>query len=187
MLYFWFKAMKERLLIIARDDCDNKNTRHGTLSKTWSRIFQGVGVHCSSSTEGSQKDMELQADAIIMYLGLNWTHCTGPLWSPLRTQTFGPFSLFQMWMRPSLEPEITNWESGEKDASRGSCLELRWPVNVWRDVPLYESISFITEPLVEIKIDFPSGENLRPVHSISLLSACNLKDEKGPLSKDLRS
>jgi len=63
--------MKERLLIIARDDCDNKNTRHGTLSKTWSRIFQGVGVHCSSSTEGSQKDMELHADAIIMYLGLN--------------------------------------------------------------------------------------------------------------------
>ena len=62
----------------------------------------------------------------------------------------------------------------------------------------------MTEPFVEIKIDFPSGENFRPVHSISLLSAtttmfqsthhirrhsvpCSLKDEKGPLSKDLRS
>ena len=45
------------------------------------------------------------------------------------------------------------------------------PVKVCREVPLYESISFITEPFVEINIDLPSGENLSPVHSISLLSA----------------
>ena len=44
-------------------------------------------------------------------------------------------------------------------------------MNVCRLVPLYESISLITDPFVEIKIDFPSGENLSPVHSISLLSA----------------
>ena len=58
---------------------------------------------------------------------LTWTHCTGPVWSPLRTHTFWPFSLFQMWILPSLEPEMTNCESGEKEASRGSCLEFRWP------------------------------------------------------------
>ena len=61
-------------------------------------------------------------------LTLTWTHCTGFLWSPLRTQTFWPFSEFQMWILPSLEPEMTNWESGENEASSGSCLELRWPV-----------------------------------------------------------
>ena len=31
----------------------------------------------------------------------------------------------------------------------------------------------------------PSGENLSPVHSISWLSAWSLKEENGPLSKDL--
>ena len=36
------------------------------------------------------------------------------------------------------------------------------------------------------KLDtLPSGENFSPVHSISRLSACSLKEEKGPLSKDL--
>ena len=67
-------------------------------------------------------------------------------------------------------------------------------------------MSLITDPLVEIRMDFPSGENFRPVHSISLLSTensevrgsplsklseenlpFNLNEEKGPLSKDLRS
>jgi len=62
----------------------------------------------SSSTLGSQKAMFLHDEAIIMYLGLNCTHCTGPVWSPLRTQTLVPFSAFQMWTRPSVEPEITN-------------------------------------------------------------------------------
>jgi len=45
----------------------------------------------------------------------------------------------------------------------------------------------ITDPLVEIRMDLPSGENFSPVHTISLLSTLNLKEEKGPLSKDLRS
>ena len=62
----------------------------------------------SSSTLGSQKAMFLHDEAIIMYLGLNCTHCTGPVWSPLSTQTLVPFSAFQMWTRPSVEPEITN-------------------------------------------------------------------------------
>ena len=36
------------------------------------------------------------------------------------------------------------------------------------------------------KLDtLPSGENFSPVHSISWLSAWSLKEEKGPLSKDL--
>jgi len=90
----------------------------------------------SSSIFGSQKDMEEQADAIIMYFGLNRTHWTALLWSPLRTQTFCPFSAFQMWIRPSVEPLITNWESGEKEASRGRFFELRWPVNDCSVAPL---------------------------------------------------
>ena len=42
----------------------------------------------SSSTLGNQNAMFLQAEAIIMYLGLNWTHRTGSVWSPFRTQTW---------------------------------------------------------------------------------------------------
>lgn len=56
---------------------------------------------------GSQKAMFLHADAMSMYLGLNWTHCTGPVWSPLSTHTLVPFSAFQMWTRPSVDPEMT--------------------------------------------------------------------------------
>ena len=52
----------------------------------------------SSSTLGSQKAMFWQAEAIIMYLGLNWTQRTGSLWSPFSTHTFVPFSAFQMWI-----------------------------------------------------------------------------------------
>ena len=84
----------------------------------WRRVFDiwsncgGALMHnlsqVSSSTLGSQKAMFLHDEAIIMYLGLNCTHCTGPVWSPLSTQTLVPFSAFQMWTRPSVEPEITN-------------------------------------------------------------------------------
>jgi len=84
----------------------------------WRRVFNiwsncgGTLMHnlsqVSSSTLGSQKAMFLHDEAIIMYLGLNCTHCTGPVWSPLSTQTLVPFSAFQMWTRPSVEPEITN-------------------------------------------------------------------------------
>ena len=75
--------------------------------------------------DGSQKAMFLQAEAIIMYLGLNWTHLTGSVWSPLRTQTLVPFSAFQMCTRPSVEPEMTNCESGENEASSGIPFEFK--------------------------------------------------------------
>ena len=29
-----------------------------------------------------------QAEASIMYFGLNWTHCTGPVWSAFNTDTY---------------------------------------------------------------------------------------------------
>jgi hypothetical protein len=111
--------------------------------------------------------MFLQAEAISMYLGLNWTHCTGPEWSPLRRHTLVPVSAFQMCTRPSVEPEMTNCESGEKLASSGINFELRWPVNVWRVAPVKASISRMREPFVEMRIVLPSGLNLRPVQSIS--------------------
>ena len=108
----------------------------------WRRVFDiwsncgGALMHnlsqVSSSTLGSQKAMFLHDEAIIMYLGLNCTHCTGPVWSPLSTQTLVPFSAFQMWTRPSVEPEITNWLSGENEASNGICLEFMWPYNLKR-------------------------------------------------------
>ena len=44
----------------------------------------------------------------------------------------------------------------------------------------------MSEPLVEIRIDFPSGLNLSPVHSHSLLLASGLNEANGPLSKDLK-
>ena len=60
-----------------------------------------------------------------------------------------------------------NYLSGEKDASSGIALEFKWPVNVWRLLPLNASINRIILPFVEIKIVLPSGLNLRPVHSMS--------------------
>ena len=76
---------------------------------------------------------------------------------------------------------MTNWESGEKEASSGSCLELRCPVKDCRVEPLYESISLMTDPLVEMRMDLPSGANFNPVHSISLLSAEIIKIMKNQL------
>ncbi len=125
----------------------------------------------SSSTLGSQKAMFLQDEDIIIYFGLNWTHWTGPVWSPLKTQTLVPFSAFQMWTRPSVEPEMTNWLSGENDASRGIFLEFRWPVKVCMLVPENASIKRIMLPLVEMRMVLPSGLNLRPVHSMSFSTA----------------
>lgn len=81
----------------------------------------------SSSTAGSQNAIFVQADASIMYLGLNCTHCVGPGWSPFSEHTLKPFSAFQTCTRPSVLPENTNCESGEKDASIGMPLLLRWP------------------------------------------------------------
>ena len=49
-----------------------------------------------------------------------------------------------------------------------------------------ESISLISEPLVEIKIDFPSGLNFNPVHSQSFGLLSDLNEANGPLSKDLK-
>ena len=50
---------------------------------------------------------------------LTRTHWTALLWSPLRTQTFWPFSAFQMWIRPSVEPLMKRrhlwWFSWRKD------------------------------------------------------------------------
>ena len=132
------------------------------------KLFMYIGIQVSSSTLGSQKAMFLQVDAIIMYFGLNWTHPTGPVWSPLRTQTLVPFSAFQIWILPSVDPEITNWLSGLKEASNGIDFVLRWPVNVCRILPEKASINLIMLPLVEIKMVLPSGLNLRPVHSTSL-------------------
>ena len=50
----------------------------------------------------------LHAVASIMYLGLNCTHCTGPVWSPARTASFKPVSVFQQWILLSVEPTTHN-------------------------------------------------------------------------------
>merc|ERR1719323_2489929 len=68
---------------------------------------------------------------------------------------------------------MTNWESGEKDASSGRLLELRWPVKVCSVAPVKASIRRMSDPFVEMRIVLPSG--------------LNLNEEKGPLSKLLRS
>lgn len=45
-----------------------------------------------------------QAVASIIYFGLNWTHCTGPVCSPLSITTLLPVSAFQQWTLPSDDP-----------------------------------------------------------------------------------
>jgi len=128
LLYYW---QSSPLKLVFRGSW----VSHNMVTDHWS-CFIPDDQFTSSSIFGSQKDMEEQADAIIMYFGLNRTHWTALLWSPLRTQTFCPFSAFQMWIRPSVEPLITNCESGEKEASRGRFFELRWPVKDWSVAPL---------------------------------------------------
>jgi len=148
--------------MVCQIDCKTSNCYYEY--KTLCTLYK-FGIQASSSTLGSQKAMFLHVDAIIMYLGLNWTHPTGPVWSPLSTQTFVPFSAFQIWILPSVDPEITNWLSGLKEASNGIDFVLRWPVNVCRTVPEKASINLIMLPLVEIKMVLPSGLNFNPVHS----------------------
>lgn len=139
-----------------------------------------------SSIVGNQNDMLVQAEASIMYLGLNWTHCTGPAWSPLSTTTLCPVSAFHTWILPSVEPLNMYWESGLNDASIGMPLLFKWPVKVCKDIPLNASTSLIRDPLVDTRMDFPSLLNLSPVQSHSF-SAGSLKVVNGPLSKDRRS
>lgn len=139
-----------------------------------------------SSMVGNQNDMLVQADASIMYLGLNCTHCTGPAWSPLRTTTLCPVSAFHTWILPSVEPLKMYCESGLKDASIGMPLLFKWPVKVCKDCPLNASTSLMKDPLVDTRMDFPSLLNLSPVQSHSF-SAGSLKVVKGPLSKERRS
>ena len=50
----------------------------------------------------------VQADAIIIKLGLNCTHCTGPTCPPFNPHTLYPESASHTWTRPSVEPDRTN-------------------------------------------------------------------------------
>ena len=72
-----------------------------------------------------------------------------------------------MWIRPSVDPEMTNCESGEKEASSGRFFELRCPVKVCSVAPVNASISRMSDPFVEMRMVFPSGLNLSPVQSMS--------------------
>lgn len=48
--------------------------------------------------------MLVQAEANIMYLGLNPIHWIGPGWFPSSTVSFWPLSEPHTWTRPSCEP-----------------------------------------------------------------------------------
>lgn len=145
-----------------------------------------------------------------MNLGLNWMHWIVSGWSDCRMATLWPFSAFHTWILPSDEPEKTNWESGENEASNGMFLIFVWPfyknfrklskieflnyfkiritVRVWRTFPWKASITLIIDPFVETRIYFPSGLNLSPVHSVSELESLPiLKLENGPFSNERKS
>ena len=47
-------------------------------------------------------------------------------------------------------------------------MEFKWPVKVLCVWPVKASINLIREPLVDTRMDFPSGLNFKPVHSTSL-------------------
>ena len=65
-------------------------------------VFKNVNMFCLLHT------IFVHAEANIMYLGLNCTHCTGPVWSAFNTQTLNPVSAFQTWILPSVEPTRKN-------------------------------------------------------------------------------
>ena len=74
----------------------------------------------------------------------------------------------RLWEVSKMSIELPHpWESGEKEASRGRLLELRWPVKVCSVAPVKASIRRMSDPFVEMRIVFPSGLNLRPVQSTS--------------------
>ena len=84
---------------------------HSTIAQVTLEITQ----MCYERTEsvpwlrlGSHMLRCVQAEAIIIKLGLNWTHCTGPTCPPFNTHTLYPESASQTWTRPSVEPDITN-------------------------------------------------------------------------------
>ena len=128
----------------------------------------------------------VQAEAIIMKLGLNCTHCTGPTCPPLSTQTLYPLPASHTCIRPSVEPLYTNLESGEKQPSTGIPLLLRWPAKVCRGWPWKASMRRMTLPLVVKRMAAPLGLNFKPVHS-HWRSCGRLKVTNGPLSNDLKS
>ena len=92
--FFWLDLACVHWLIEV-DDVDLSLARWWV--KGWPPLFcsllycsvgEEISVQASSSTLGNQNAMFLQAEAIIMYLGLNWTQRTGSVWSPLRTHTW---------------------------------------------------------------------------------------------------
>ena len=91
-----------------------------------------------------------------------------------------------MCTRPSVDPEKTNFESGEKQPSTAIPLLFKWPAKVCKGWPWKASMRRITLPLVVKRMDCPFGLNLRPVHS-HWRSWGRLNVTKGPLSNDLRS
>ncbi len=66
---------------------------------------------------------------------------------------------------------MTNCESGEKDASSGIDFEFMCPVKVCITCPEKASISRMKDPLVEMRMVLPSGENFSPVQSKSFSAA----------------
>lgn len=62
----------------------------------------------------------------IIYFGLNCTDWIVSECSEFNTAILLPFSAFQIWILPSDEPHIINWESGENEASSGMFLILAW-------------------------------------------------------------
>jgi hypothetical protein len=95
--------------------------------KKWKNLNKEKFKNYSSSIDGSQKARLVHADTIIMYLGLNWTHCTGLGWSPFSTHTLNPVSAFHTCTRPSELPAKINCESGLNDASIGIPLLFKCP------------------------------------------------------------
>lgn len=132
-----------------------------------------------SSNAGNQNAILVQADANIIYFGLNCTHWTGPGWSAFKTQTLYPVSAFQTCTLPSVDPLKMNCESGLNEASIGIPLLFKCPVKVCKGVPWKASTKRIIEPFVLIKIVFPSLENFKPVQSHSF-SWVSLNVTKGP-------
>lgn len=59
------------------------------------RVYFTLVGGFQSSMYGNQKAMLEQAEASIMYLGLNCRHCIGPGWSAFMTATLTPVSVFQ--------------------------------------------------------------------------------------------
>eukprot|EP01139_Manchomonas_bermudensis_P009873 Amastigsp_a339640_42.p4 type:complete len:116 gc:universal Amastigsp_a339640_42:954-607(-) len=105
-----------------------------------------------------------------MRRGLNLT-CTVGSGCPETVRTSAPVAAFQTQTAPFSEPDATYFASGLNDARRGHPDSFLRPMNSCNNSPRNEWTRNKGSPVVEPRIDSPSGENCSDDHSSGLAVA----------------